>query len=210
MVLCFALGGAIGFWIHARMNARGPDVSPAVPIAPVPTSGRAAGEAPRASPGTDAVPIIAADPIGELRRHGLRLPLDSASVASMKGGFEEHRDGNARHHEAVDLPAARNSPVHAVEAGTIAKLFFSRAGGTTVYQFDPTGKFCYYYAHLERYAESLHEGQTVAAGDVIGYVGTSGNAPPSFPHLHFAIFQLTGERHWWQGTAIDPYRIFEP
>jgi len=154
-------------------------------------------------------PSIGIDPIAELRHHSLRVPLDDANVDAMKGGFGERR-GDLRGHEAVDLLAPRNTPVHAVENGTIARLFFSKAGGTTIYQFDPSGQFCYYYAHLERYAGGLHDGQPVSKGDVIGYVGTSGNAPRNTPHLHFAIFQLTDAQRWWQGTAIDPYLVFRP
>ena len=84
-------------------------------------------------------------------------------------------------------PAARRP---AVEDGVIGKLFTSARGGITVYQYDPTGAFCYYYAHLDRYAEGLREGQRVNAGDVMGYVGTTGNAPKDTPHLHFAIFRI--------------------
>ncbi len=79
----------------------------------------------------------------------------------MEGGFEERRDGGGRGHEAVDILAPRNTPVRAVDDGTIAKLFNSKAGGITLYQFDPTGRFCYYYAHLERYADGVKEGQRV-------------------------------------------------
>jgi murein DD-endopeptidase MepM/ murein hydrolase activator NlpD len=153
-------------------------------------------------------PSIGIDPIAELRHHSLRVPLDNANVEVMKGGFAERRDRDARSHEAVDMLAPRNTPVHAVENGTIARLFFSKAGGTTIYQFDPSGQFCYYYAHLERYADGLHDGQPVSKGDVIGYVGTSGNARRDTPHLHFAIFQLTDVHRWWQGSPIDPYLVF--
>jgi murein DD-endopeptidase MepM/ murein hydrolase activator NlpD len=100
--------------------------------------------------------------------------------------------------------------VHAVTDGTVAKLFESNAGGHTVYQFDASRHFCFYYAHLERYAEGLAQGQHVSRGQVIAYVGTSGNAPPNTPHLHFAIFQLTDPQRWWQGRAIDPYLVFAP
>ncbi len=138
----------------------------------------------------------------------LRMPLDGVDVEAMKGGFSQRRDGHR--HEAVDLFAPRDTPVHAVEDGSIAKLFYSKGGGgNTIYQFDPTGRLCYYYAHLERYASGLREGQHVAQGQVIGYVGTSGNAPPGAPHLHFAVFQLNAEHHWWQGQAIDPYSLFK-
>ena len=109
----------------------------------------------------------------------------------LKGHFAERRGGGSRGHEAIDILAPRHTPVVAVEDGTIAKLFNSKAGGITVYQFDPTEQFCYYYAHLQRYATGLRDGQKVSKGEVIGYVGTTGNAPPNTPHLHFAIFQLT-------------------
>jgi murein DD-endopeptidase MepM/ murein hydrolase activator NlpD len=145
---------------------------------------------------------------GSLPSKRLRLPIDGEDIESFKGGFAETR-GGTRPHEAVDMLAPRNTPVHAVENGTIAKLFTSKAGGLTIYQFDPGGHLCYYYAHLQRYADGVKEGQAVAQGDVIGYVGTSGNAPPNTPHLHFAVFELNADKHWWQGKAIDPYRVFK-
>jgi peptidoglycan LD-endopeptidase LytH len=144
---------------------------------------------------------------GSLPSAHLRLPLDGAGVESLKGGFAEKRGD--RPHEAVDMLAPRNTPVHAVDDGTIAKLFTSKAGGLTVYRFGPTQRRCYYYAHLERYAEGLHDGQAVSQGQIIGYVGTSGNAPPNTPHLHFAVFELNTDKHWWQGKAIDPYLVFK-
>lgn len=136
----------------------------------------------------------------------LDVPIDGSDVESWKGGFAERR--GSRPHEAVDILAPRHTPVHAVTDGTIAKLFISKAGGITVYQFDSSGRLAYYYAHLERYADGLHESQSVKKGDVIGYVGTSGNAPPGTPHLHFGVFQLGDDRRWWQGRAIDPYEVF--
>ena len=147
--------------------------------------------------------------VEELARRGLRLPIDSMDPEPLQGAFDERRSGGTRAHEAVEILAPRNTPVHAVENGTIAKLFLSRAGGKTIYQFDPSGRFSYYYAHLERYAKGIREGASVSRGDVIGYVGTSGNAPPNTPHRHFAIFQLTPGRHWWEGTAIDPHPVFQ-
>jgi murein DD-endopeptidase MepM/ murein hydrolase activator NlpD len=145
---------------------------------------------------------------GDVPRGRLRLPLDGANIESLKGGFAETR-GSDRPHEAVDMLAPRNTPVHAVDGGSIAKLFTSKAGGLTIYQFDPSGRLCYYYAHLERYADGLKDGQTVSQGDVVGYVGTTGNAPPNTPHLHFAVFELNADKHWWQGRAIDPYLVFK-
>ena len=145
---------------------------------------------------------------GDAPRGPIRVPLDGENIESFKGGFAERRGGD-RPHEAVDMLAPRNTPVHAVENGTIAKLFTSKAGGLTIYQFDPTERRCYYYAHLDRYADGLTEGQAVSQGDVIGYVGTTGNAPPNTPHLHFAVFELNADKHWWQGRPIDPYQVFK-
>ena len=109
----------------------------------------------------------------------------------------------------MDIVAARDTPVLAVEDGTIAKLFLSKPGGITIYQFDRNETYAYYYAHLARYADGLKEQARVERGQVIGYVGTSGNAPPDAPHLHFAIFKLTEQKHWWQGTPIDPYPVLK-
>jgi murein DD-endopeptidase MepM/ murein hydrolase activator NlpD len=207
LFVAFVLGAAAGWLIHARMSPPGSGESPLA--APDPTVRDA--ERPSAAPVPDTeIPRVGIDPIAALRKHRLRLPLDNMTIEAMKGSFAEGRNGGARRHEAVDILAPRLTPVRAVGGGTIARLFFSKAGGTTIYQFDPSGEFCYYYAHLDRYAPGLREGQTVLAGEVIGYVGTSGNAPESTPHLHFAIFQLTDARRWWQGTPIDPYLVYGP
>ncbi len=136
----------------------------------------------------------------------LIVPIEGVSAESFRGGFAEAR--GKRPHEAVDILAPRGTPIHAAQDGTIAKLFLSKFGGTTIYEFDSAQRLCFYYAHLERYADGLHEGQRVNQGDVIGYVGTSGNAPPNTPHLHFAVFELNADHHWWQGTALDPYLLY--
>ena len=155
-------------------------------------------------------PVIAAPPlptIGAPSSSELRAPIDGMSIESLKGGFSEVR--GSRGHEAVDILMPRGTPIHAVSDGTIAKLFFSKPGGITIYEFNTDGRLCYYYAHLERYADGLHEGQHVSKGEVLGYVGTSGNAPPNAPHLHFAIFELNADRKWWQGRPLDPYTVFK-
>jgi murein DD-endopeptidase MepM/ murein hydrolase activator NlpD len=212
-----AVGIVIGWWL--RGGAPQPIASllppPQAPIA-APTTGDSRpgitdSEPAFLPPSSGAAPIapsIGANPIAELRDRNLRLPLEHVDVETMKGGFEQGRDRGQRPHEAVDLMAPRNTPIRAVEDGTIAKLFLSKAGGLTIYQYDPTQRFCYYYAHLEKYADGLQEGQAVHAGDLLGYVGSSGNASPDAPHLHFAIFKLTDDHHWWQGTALDPYAVF--
>ena len=103
--------------------------------------------------------------------------------------------------------AARGTPVVAVEDGRVAKLFRSDAGGITIYQFDPSERYAYYYAHLQGYAPGIAEGRPLKRGDVIGQVGSTGNADPAAPHLHFAVFVLGPEKEWWKGTAINPYPL---
>ncbi len=139
-----------------------------------------------------------------LKGRALVMPVEGIRPEQLVDSFSDKRSGT-RAHEAIDILAPRNTPVKAVEDGTIARLFYSKAGGTTIYQFDPSEQFCYYYAHLERYADGLQEGTKVRKGQVLGYVGTSGNAPKDTPHLHFAVFRLTASKHWWEGTPIDPY-----
>ncbi|HEX8027416.1 MAG TPA: M23 family metallopeptidase [Vicinamibacterales bacterium] len=155
-----------------------------------------------------ATPAISSNVVEELRHRALTLPVQGIKREDLRDTFSELR-GSSRRHEALDVLAPRNTPVLAVEDGTVARLFLSDAGGITIYQYDPTRTYVYYYAHLERYAEGLKEGATVKRGDTIGYVGTTGNAPRETPHLHFAIFQMTEEKRWWEGTAIDPYSVLK-
>ena len=206
----FCAGLAMSWWLRGAPPLVLPAPAPAfpAPAARGPTTITAS-----EPPGGAQAPLheparIGTDSVAELQRRTLRLPIEGAKVESLRGGFAERRNGNTRPHEAVDLLAPRHTPIRAVEDGTIARLFLSRAGGITIYQFDPSKRFCYYYAHLERYADNLREGQTVKTGDVLGYVGTTGNAPRNTPHLHFAIFELTKDERWWEGEAIDPYLVF--
>jgi murein DD-endopeptidase MepM/ murein hydrolase activator NlpD len=167
-------------------------------------------EPPPISPPSTAVappaPVEAGMEVDELRARGLTLPVQGIKREQLQDTFNDTR-GTSRKHEALDILAPRNTPVFAVEDGKVAKLFLSDAGGITIYQFDPTANYAYYYAHLERYADGLKEGDQITRGQVIGYVGTTGNAPRDTPHLHFAIFKLTSDKHWWQGTPIDPYSV---
>jgi murein DD-endopeptidase MepM/ murein hydrolase activator NlpD len=158
-----------------------------------------------ARPAPSPVPVIGPPPAEALERRDLLVPVDGVNPGDLVRSFAEARGG--RKHEALDILAPRNTPVKAVEGGKIARLFSSKAGGITIYQFDPSQQYCYYYAHLERYTQGLAEGDTVQRGQVIGYVGTSGNAPKDTPHLHFAIFKLTAEKRWWEGTPIDPFDV---
>jgi murein DD-endopeptidase MepM/ murein hydrolase activator NlpD len=158
---------------------------------------------PPASAGSS--PSVSANPFENLRRRNLELPVRGIKREDLRDNFNEAR--GTRRHEAIDILAPRHTPVIAVEDGKIARLFFSEAGGITIYQFDPSEDYVYYYAHLQNYADGLKEGEKVKRGDVIGYVGTTGNAPRETPHLHFAIFKMTDEKKWWEGTPIDPYSV---
>jgi murein DD-endopeptidase MepM/ murein hydrolase activator NlpD len=136
----------------------------------------------------------------------LLIPVAGVSANQLTDTFNQTRDGT-RPHEALDIMAARGTPVLAASDGKVAKLFTSAPGGLTIYEFDPSGTYAYYYAHLDRYASGLVEGRSLRRGDVIGYVGSTGNASEDAPHLHFAIFALGPDKHWWQGTPINPYPL---
>lgn len=170
--------------------------------------GKPAEENPLLTGGQDAPAQIGPDFLAALRERQLTLPIQGIEPKALHDTFDEAR--GARRHEAIDILAPRNTPVVAVEDGSIARLFFSKAGGITIYQFDPSEQYCYYYAHLERYADGLKERQKISRNQVLGYVGTSGNAPPGTPHLHFAIFRLNEAKRWWEGSAVNPYLVFGP
>jgi len=133
------------------------------------------------------------------------IPVAGVSREALRGDFDNTRSGHLHH--AIDILAPRGTPVLAAVDGTIRKLRESRDGGLTIYEFDVAGERCYYYAHLDAYARDIVEGMRVQPGDVIGYVGTTGNAPPDTPHLHFAITLLPPSKAWSKGEAIDPYPI---
>jgi len=133
------------------------------------------------------------------------VPVVGVEKRQLRDQFNERR--GTRRHEALDIMAPRATPVVAALDGRIRRLFMSDAGGNTIYLVDPEEKFIYYYAHLDRYAEDLFEGKPVRRGEVIGYVGTSGNAAEDAPHLHFGIARLPPTKEWWKGEAINPYPV---
>jgi murein DD-endopeptidase MepM/ murein hydrolase activator NlpD len=167
--------------------------------------------APQAPPASRAVlPVKAVTPPQRERfiaDRKLTFPVKNYNLANLRDTFDEGR--GKRKHEALDIMAPRGTPVIAVDDGRVAKLFRSAAGGITVYQFDPDEKYVYYYAHLEGYAKGLVEGMALKRGDVVGFVGSTGNAPPHAPHLHFTIFELGPDKKWWKGAAINPYPLLK-
>ena len=199
--------------VEASAKPDKPKDIPAIPSVVAPSAAPPA--IPAAAPMMPVTPPASSDPMPamssaelELRNRKLDLPVKGAARSDLRDSFNDARDG-ARAHEAIDMLAPRDTPILAVEDGKIVKLFNSKAGGITIYQFDPSSRFVYYYAHLEKYAPGLTEGNTVQRGQVLGYVGTSGNAPKDTPHLHFAIFQLDEKKQWWKGTPLDPYPILK-
>ena len=140
------------------------------------------------------------------QHHTLTIPVRGITLNQLRDTFT-HARGGGRRHGAMDILAPRGTEVIAAVDGKIRKLFNSKAGGLSIYQFDEAEQRVYYYAHLDRYADGLKEGQFVEQGTVIGYVGTTGNAPPGTPHLHFAIEELTAEKLWWKATPINPFPL---
>jgi len=143
----------------------------------------------------------AADPAAPLL-----IPVQGIAATDLRDTFTDARS-EGRVHDAIDIMAPTGTPVLAVADGYIEKLFTSERGGLTVYQFDPDGRWCWYYAHLDRYADGLTEGQRVTRGQLIGHVGATGNANAQAPHLHFEVHVLGPEKQWWKGEAINPYPL---
>jgi murein DD-endopeptidase MepM/ murein hydrolase activator NlpD len=175
---------------------------PAPPLAPAPPS-PAPSPAPAIPP---AAPAVDAQPAEQPKKSTLIVPVQGIAAKQLSDTYNETR-GTTRRHEALDIVAPRGTPVLAADDGKVVKLFKSVPGGLTIYQFDPSERLAYYYAHLEGYAPGVAEGKLLKRGDVIGYVGTTGNANPATPHLHFAIFELGPEKRWWKGTPINPFPL---
>jgi len=187
-------------------SARSP-APPSLPLRVDPTRPAQPGLPPASAPPIGNPPIGPTDLTGDLATRHLLLPVQGIRPEQLHDTFNEARGGGERVHEALDIMAPRDSAVLAVEEGRVVKLFTSKQGGLTIYQFDPTGTYAYYYAHLDHYADGLKEGDVLRRGQVIGYVGTTGNASPDAPHLHFAIFRLTPEKQWWKGAPVNPFGL---
>ena len=152
-------------------------------------------------------PIVIAEAV-EVGPAGLAIPVAGMKASQLSDTFTQARAGGARAHDAIDIMAPRGTPVVAAASGRVEKLFTSQGGGgLTVYVRSPDSNWIYYYAHLDRYAPGLAEGQVVRRGTPIGTVGSSGNANPAGPHLHFAIHRMGPGEKWYQGTAINPYPL---
>lgn len=139
---------------------------------------------------------------------GLAIPVAGTKPSQLVDTFTQARAGGARIHDAIDIMAPNGTGVLAAAPGTVEKLFFSQGGGgITAYVRSDDQRWTYYYAHLSAYAPGISEGQRVPRGALIAYVGSTGNASPGGPHLHFAINQMRSGEKWYQGTPINPYPL---
>ena len=178
--------------------------SPAPPsdASPIPTNGAAIVAAVKPS-GTE---VVTPDDVALLTRE-IAMPLDGVNPSTLHSNFDERRGGGTRAHEALDIMAARRTPIRSAAAGRVLKLFTSAAGGLMVYAADSSERFVLMYAHLDGYAPGLRDGARLARGEVIGYVGSTGNASPDAPHLHFAIARSADVKRWSRGKPIDPLPV---
>lgn len=169
-------------------------------------------EVPASSPATTSVASRAPSPVNEAPSaapvDALVIPVAGVTASQLTDTFADPRGGGERIHEALDIPAPAGSPVVAAAPGTVEKLFLSEAGGNTIYIRSPDRRTIYYYAHLQAYQPGLAEGQQVTRGQQIGTVGSTGDADPASPHLHFAISQTTADAGLWDpATTINPYPL---
>jgi murein DD-endopeptidase MepM/ murein hydrolase activator NlpD len=144
-----------------------------------------------------------------LRALRLMVPVAGTKPERLQNTFDGRR-GNAgeREHLAIDIMAPKGTPVVAATDGEILRVTSNTLGGKTVYATDRQRRFVYYYAHLDRYASGTKVGEHVKQGTVIGYVGTTGNAPKNAPHLHFQVMRMIPGRQWWEGPPVNPYGAF--
>lgn len=154
-----------------------------------------------------AMPANASD-IDALRAQSPVVPVAGVEARDLLDNFDDRR-GSARQHNAIDIMAPRNTPAIAAIAGTIVKLHSSVAGGLSIYMKDRTSRFMLMYGHLEGYRPGLAEGASVRRGEIIGFVGSSGNANPTAPHLHFQVMRSDNDTEWWKGTPVNPFLIYQ-
>lgn len=148
------------------------------------------------------------DPSLLVLRNELMIPVAGVVAGELRDTFTDARS-NGRVHDAIDIPAPRNTPVLSATNGRVLKLFTSKAGGLMVYAADSSERFILLYAHLDAYAPGLADGARLTRGQTIGFVGTTGNAPPNLPHLHFGIDRAVDVSRWWQGTPVNPYPLLK-
>ena len=193
-------GGALLTWSRSETKIPEPLASTEVTRSGSPT--------PLATPPATSSPTTASSPAPLISPAGLIIPVAGVRADQLLDTFSAARS-EGRVHDAIDIPAARGTPVLAVATGKILKLFQSVPGGTTIYQLSSDEKFIYYYAHLDGYAAGLSEGETVTQGETIAYVGDTGNAGAGNYHLHFSIAITSNPKRYWEGVNINPYPLLK-
>ena len=165
-------------------------------------------ESPGVSPATRSLDTTDVTQPRSIQVGELMIPVLNVRASDLSDTYTDSRGGGQRLHEAIDIMAPTGTSVVAAAPGKIEKLFRSDAGGNTLYIRSTDGETIYYYAHLDEYADGLKEGQTIRRGQRIGSVGSTGNASPAAPHLHFAVMQTRPESEWWEpANAVNPYPL---
>jgi len=167
-----------------------------------------AGDLPVSKP-APAVPSTSTTADVDLLAAEIAMPLAGVDPAKLHDSFNDLRGGGVRRHEALDIMAPRRTPILSAAPGKVLKLFTSKAGGLMVYASDSSERFILMYAHLDAYADGLRNDQPLQRGQLIGYVGSTGNASPNAPHLHFALARTDNVAQWWKGTPVDPLPILQ-
>lgn len=160
----------------------------------------------RGRPSTAPSPAPAAPATGSdveyLRGRLLMVPVAGIAPEHVQDTYQAAR-GGGRVHRALDILAPRGTPVVAADDGRVYKVRSNALGGLTIYAVDTEERFIYYYAHLDAYRDGLREGMPLRQGDLLGFVGTSGNAPANTPHLHFQVMRMRPDRYW-DGAPLNP------
>lgn len=179
----------------ARAKAGEPKVEPRR-VAPPPDT----------APAPEGITTVTDADLNYIAARNLLIPVANVTASQLRDTFNQARS-EGRRHDALDIMAPQGTPVLATTDGVVIKLFQSDRGGVTLYELDPSGRYVYYYAHLTRYADGIVEGKQLRRGDVIAYVGDTGNAGAENYHLHFAISKLTSPNQWSGGDPINPYPV---
>lgn len=182
----------------------GAELSPTPPVATAPA---VPGAAPLTNTRGSSFPTVTGADLLMLRAHNLLIPVPGVTADKLVDSFDDVR-GGTRRHEAMDIMSPRGTPVLSADAGQVLKLHNSVAGGLSIYVADTSQRYIMLYAHLDRYRPGLAAGMPVKKGELLGYVGFTGNANPAAPHLHFAIARSDNLKDWWKGTPLNPFLVW--
>jgi murein DD-endopeptidase MepM/ murein hydrolase activator NlpD len=206
-----ALGTGSDTISFAPSDAPSYDTAPAgselPPTSPAATTPAFPGAAPLIRTNGSSFPTVTGADLVILRAHNLLIPVQGVTADKLTDSFDDVR-GGTRRHEAMDIMSPRGTPVLSADDGQVLKLHNSVAGGLSIYVADPSQRYIMLYAHLDRYRPGLAAGMTVKKGELLGYVGFTGNANPAAPHLHFAIARSDNMKDWWKGTPMNPFLVW--